>query len=251
MKELIKENKLIAAILIAAILIGGALVFAAIKLGGGSTSSKSFAKQFEQYQADLEQSAKDDEIAQMQEVAGKVPETTKNDHVKGDLDALVTIYEYSDFECPFCKRFYQTPEQLVKNNDGLVNTVYRHFPLPFHDPLATTEALASECAADQGKFWEYHDEVFKRTESNNGLEVSELSVIARDLGLDAGQFKSCLDSEKHLGKVEIDIAGGQLAGVTGTPGSIIKNNKTGEVRFIAGAYPIEALQEAIDELTGK
>ena len=245
-----KENKLLIVILAAAILIAGSLVFLGLRMDGGS-SQKPFAEQLKEYEAAQQQAQLDAqaEAVKAQEAKAKnVPELTDVDHINGNPDALVTIFEYSDFECPFCKRFYQTPDQLVKNNEGKVNATYRHFPLGFHDPLATTQAIASECAADQGKFWEYHDLVFETTNSNMGMEVSELYVIAKKVGLNAGTFKTCLDSRKHLDKIKADMEGGAASGVTGTPGSIIKNNKTGEVRFISGAYPIESLQAAIDEL---
>lgn len=248
-----KENKLIITIIAAAVLLAGALVFLGIKMGGnGSGSQKSFAEQLAEYEQEQQQAEvlkqQEAEKAQ-QEQAKLVAATDEQDHVKGDKDALITIYEYSDFECPFCKRFYQTPDELVKNNKGKVNTVFRHFPLSFHDPLATKEAMASECAAEQGKFWEYHDLIFETTKSNMGLEEKELYNFAKKLGLNTSKFNSCLDTEKYKDKVQKDIASGAAAGVTGTPGSIIKNHKTGEVRFINGAYPIEALQSAIDELS--
>jgi len=250
----LKENKLIVSIVVAALLIAGSLVFLGLRMGGGDTSSKSFDEQLAEYNKTQEQAAANAQIEADQanaENAKNVPAITEDDNVLGKKDAEITIFEYSDFECPFCKRFYKTPAQLVKDNKGKVNTVYRHFPLPFHNPLATKEALASECAADQGKFWEYHDEIFERTNSNIGMEESELAVIAKDLKLNTTEFKACYDSEKHADKVNADMKGGEASGVTGTPGSIIKNNETGEVRFIAGAYPIESLQSAIDELLEK
>lgn len=249
-----KTQTLIIVIVAAAILISGSLIFLGIQMNKSNSSTGetlTFAEQLENYQKEMQekqaQVQKEAERAAA-EKAKNVPVTHAGDHVKGNKNALVTIYEYSDFECPYCKRFYLTPDQLVKNNKGKVNTVFRHFPLSFHDPIATKEALAAECASDQGKFWEYHDEIFKRTKSNKGLKESDLAVIAKDLNLKVDRFTQCLDSEKYLDKVKSDIAGGADSGVTGTPGSIIKNNKTGEVRFISGAYPIEAMQAAIDEL---
>lgn len=255
----VKENTLVFAILLAAILIAGSLVFLGVRMGnsGGnatannSGSQLSFAEQLAEYEAQQQQAQIEAQQAQerlAQEQAKNVDAPNDEDHILGDRDALISIIEYSDFECPFCKRFYPTPKQLVQDNDGLVNSVFRHFPLSFHDPLATTQAMASECAADQGKFWEYHDQVFERTDSNMGMEVSELTTIARDLGLNMSTFTSCLDSEEHRDKVQEDIASGTAAGVTGTPGNIIRNNETGDVRFLPGAYPIESVQAAINEL---
>ena len=248
-----KENKTIIAIIIASVLIAGSLIFLGLRLGNNSntTNQVSFAEQLEEYQKQQEQAQIEAQAEQEKLAAQKAKDVippNEDDHILGDRDALISIIEYSDFECPFCKRFSPTPKQIIEANPGEVNHVFRHFPLGFHDPLATTEAIASECAAEQGKFWEYHDEVFERTNSNNGLEVSELNVIARDLDLNASQFDSCLESRKYLEDVQEDIASGTEAGVTGTPGNIIRNNKTGEVRFLPGAYPVEAVQAAIDEL---
>ena len=98
-------------------------------------------------------------------------------------------------------------------------------------------------------FWKYSDKIFETTDSNGrGMEVSELTTLAREVGVNTSEFQACLDSEKFLAEVQADITSGQNAGVTGTPGNIIRNNKTGEVRFLPGAYPIEAVQAAIDEL---
>ncbi len=253
-----KENKLMATIIAAAILIAGSLVFLGLRMSGNTGSQKPFAEQLKEYQdsqkqAQLDEQAKQEKLAA--EKAKNVAPINDTDHVYGKKDAQITIYEYSDFECPFCKRFYKTPAQLVKNNDGLVNTVFRHFPLGFHDPLATKQALASECVADLGgndKFWQYHDKIYETTNSNgNGMKVSQLTTLATNLGISKSAFQTCLNSEKFMDKVKADIASGAASGVTGTPGNIIKNNKTGEVRFVPGAYPIESLQVSINELLGK
>ena len=248
----VADNKIIVTILAAAILIAGSLVFLGIRLGnGGGAATGNFAEQLAAYEAQQQEAqyaAQAEQERLAAEKAKNVLAPNDDDHILGDRDALISIIEYSDFECPFCKRFASTPKLALEANPGVVNSVFRHFPLGFHDPLATTEALASECAAEQGKFWEYHDEIFERTNSNGGLEVSELNKIARDLGLKGSQFDACLDSRKYIEDVQADIRTGTEAGVTGTPGNIIRNNKTGEVRFLPGAYPIENIQAAIDEL---
>ena len=251
-----KENKTIIAIIIAAVLVAGSLIFLGLKLGNnsGSTNQLSFAEQLEEYQkqqeqAQIEAQAEQEKLAAEQ--AKNVIPPNEDDHILGDRDALISIIEYSDFECPFCKRFSPTPKQAIEANPGEVNHVFRHFPLGFHNPLATQQALASECVADLGgndKFWQYHDRIFETTESNIGMEASELTTLAKEVGVNVNEFQACLDSEKFLAEVQADIKSGADAGVTGTPGNIIRNNKTGEVRFLPGAYPIEAVQAAIDEL---
>ena len=251
-----KENKTITAIIIASVLIAGSLIFLGLRLGNNSdtTNQVSFAEQLEEYQKQQEQAQIEAQAEQEKLAAQKAKDVippNEDDHILGDRDALISIIEYSDFECPFCKRFSPTPKQAIEANPGEVNHVFRHFPLGFHDPLATQQALASECVADLGgneKFWQYHDRIFETTESNIGMEASELTTLAKEVGVNVNEFQACLDSEKFLAEVQADMKSGADAGVTGTPGNIIRNNKTGEVRFLPGAYPIEAVQAAIDEL---
>lgn len=255
-----KNNKIIISIIIAGVLIAGSLVFLGTSLGNnsGTTNQASFAEQLEEYQKQQEQ-AQIDAQAEQQKIADKkaknVVPPNEDDHILGNKDALISIIEYSDFECPFCKRFVETPQQAIAANPGLVNLVYRHFPLSFHDPLATKQALASECVADisgNEKFWEYHDKIFETTNSNGkGMEPSQLTTLAKEVGINTTEFQECLDSEKFLSKVKADIKSGADAGITGTPGNIIRNNTTGEVRVLSGAYPIEAVQAAVDELTAE
>ena len=232
-----KENKIIITIAIVGILIAGSLIFLGLQLssnGSNSGSELTFAEQLEDYQKEQEQlqiQAQEEQLRLAEIQAKNVIPPNDEDHVLGDQDALISIIEYSDFECPFCKRFYKTPKQIIENNPGVVNSVYRHFPLGFHDPLATQQALASECVADIGgneKFWEYHDKIFETTDSNGrGMEVSKLTTLAKEVGVNVSEFQSCLDSEKFLAEVQADITSGQNAGVTGAPGNIIRNNETG------------------------
>jgi protein-disulfide isomerase len=252
-----KENKTIITIIIAAVLVAGSLIFLGLRLGNdsGSSNQLSFAEQLEDYQKQQEQvqiEAQAEQEKQAAEQAKNVIPPNDDDHILGDRDALISIIEYSDFECPFCKRFSPTPKQALDANPGEVNHIFRHFPLGFHNPLATQQALASECVADIGgndKFWQYHDLIFETTDSGGkGIEFSELTTLATEVGVNTTEFQACLDSEKFLADVQADMKSGVDAGVTGTPGNIIRNNKTGEVRFLPGAYPIEAVQAAINEL---
>ena len=128
--------------------------------------------------------------------------------------------------------------------NGKVNWIYRHFPLSFH-PNAQKAAEASECAFEQGgndKFWEYADVLFTK-----GADNTQLATYAADLGLDVDAFQKCLDSGKYAQKIADEESGGQTAGVNGTPGNIIINNKTGEKRLVSGAQAYESFQKIIDE----
>jgi protein-disulfide isomerase len=181
-----------------------------------------------------------------------------DDPVLGDKNAPVTIVEFSDYECPFCKRhFDQTFPQLVKTyvDTGKVKIVYRDFPLSFHDPMATKEAVAANCAREQGgdkKYFEFHDEIFKRTISNgNGLNDEKIQTIAKDLGLNTGKFTSCLSNQSQADEVKKDIADGTAAGASGTPTFVIgKTTSNGEIdgELLVGAQPFAAFQAVIDPL---
>lgn len=181
-----------------------------------------------------------------------------DDPVLGDKNAPVTIVEFSDYECPFCKRhFDQTFPQLVKEyiNTGKVKLVYRDFPLSFHDPMATKEAVAANCAREQGgdsKYFEYHDEIFTRTKSNgNGLSEADLTTIATDLGLNLNSFNSCIADTAQADEVKKDVADGSAAGASGTPTFVIgKSTGNGEIDgdLVVGAQPYAAFQAVIDPL---
>ncbi|KPJ85022.1 hypothetical protein AMJ57_04795, partial [Parcubacteria bacterium SG8_24] len=159
------------------------------------------------------------------------------DHVRGAADASVTLIEYSDFECPFCSRFHPTMKQIMDEFEGQVRWVYRHYPLGFHAE-ARPAALASECAGEQGKFWEYADELY---ENQSSLGEDYYEELAAELGLNMSQFRSCLSSEKYGSKVSGDLSGGTAAGVQGTPGTIILG-ADGSAQLVPGALPFESVK---------
>lgn len=181
-----------------------------------------------------------------------------DDPVLGDKNAPVTIVEFSDYECPFCKRhFDETLPQLVKEyvETGKVKIVYRDFPLSFHDPMATKEAVAANCAREQGgdnKYFEFHDEIFKRTISNgNGLNDEKIGDIAKDLSLNTSKFTACLSTQAQTDEVKQDIADGTAAGASGTPTFVIgKTTSNGEINgdLVVGAQPFAAFQAVIDPM---
>lgn len=179
---------------------------------------------------------------------GTVKPISKDDHVRGDAKAEVTLYEWSDFECPFCKRFHPTMTQLMSEYKGKVRWVYRHFPLSFHQN-AQKEAEASECANELGgndAFWKYTDKIFERTNSGGtGIALTDLAPIAKEIGLDEGKFQKCLDSGKYAAHVTQDMNDGSSAGVTGTPGTIIVG-KDGTSQLVPGAVPYDQLKAMVD-----
>ena len=176
------------------------------------------------------------------------------DHILGNPNAPISLIEYSDYECPFCKRFHETAKAIMKAYDGKINWVYRHFPLPFHNPGAEKEAEASECVNELGgndAFWKYTDAVYERTKSNgNGFPLNQLGPLAKELGLDEKQFTQCYESGKYAARVKEDLDEGVKIGVAGTPANIILNNQTGQVVLKTGAQPFAAFKPEIDKMIG-
>lgn len=177
-----------------------------------------------------------------------------NDPVLGKKDAPVTIVEFSDFECPFCKRaFTEVLPQLKKEyiETGKVKLVYKDFPLDFH-ANAQKEAEAAQCAFDEGgdsAYYQFHDSIFTQTKGNGtGLALTELPLIAQKLGLDQAKFQQCLDSGKNEQEVKDDMAEGEKVGVSGTPSWVIgkSNGDSIEGKLIVGAQPYAALKAVID-----
>ena len=180
------------------------------------------------------------------------PVSPQRDHIYGNPNAEVSLIEYSDFECPFCKRFHVTAKGVVDSYDGRVNWVYRHFPLAFHNPGAQKQAEATECAGALGgndAFWRFSDKIYERTRSNgNGFPLSGLLPLAEEIGLDTGDFRACLESGKFTERVLEDYNDGTNIGITGTPGNVLRNNRTGDVVVRAGAVPAANLKNALDGL---
>lgn len=182
-------------------------------------------------------------------VLDKVRAIAADDHVLGDPDAPVKIVEYSDPECPFCKRFHATMQDVVKEYNGKVAWVYRHFPLDTLHPKARKEAEATECAAELGgneKFWGYISRLYEVTPSNNGLDPLELPNIAAYVGLDAAQFNACLSSGRQAQRVAKDYNEAVAVGGRGTPYSVVIN-ASGKKTTIPGALPLESVKEIVDE----
>ena len=171
--------------------------------------------------------------------AGKVAPVKDTEYVKGDKNAKVTLIEYSDFQCPYCARHASTVDKVMEEYAGKVKLVFRHFPLSFH-PEAQKASEATECAGEQGKFWEMHDKVFEAN-TNKNMKVETWKSAAKELGLNTSQFNTCLDTGKYEDKVKSDFTEGQSVGVKGTPATFINGE------MVSGAVPFEKFQEIIDK----
>jgi len=176
-----------------------------------------------------------------------------DDPVKGNLNAPITIVEFSDFQCPFCAKFHSTTlPQLQANyiDSGKVKFVYRDFPIQSIHPNAVPAALASECADEQGMFWEYHDLVFENQKKWQGLSgrimIDTFEQYALELGLNTSDFNTCFESEKYVDEVTKDLQDGASYGITGTPGFFIGNDELGYVKII-GAQPYPVFERLIED----
>jgi len=156
---------------------------------------------------------------------------------RGPENAPVEIVEFSDFQCPFCYQAHPTVAKVLSTYGDKIRFVYRHFPLPNH-PNARPAAEAAACAAEQDKFWQYHDRLF---ENQSLLSASDLKQHAAVLGLDTAKFGACVDSRKYRSAVDEDVQAGEEVGVSGTPAFFING------RVLGGAQPFEAFKRVIDE----
>ena len=178
-----------------------------------------------------------------------------DDPFLGPKDAVVTVVEFSDFQCPYCAaamdlepslvaRFKQSnpsweaavPKLKELAREGKIKFVYRDFPLSGH-ANAQKAAEATECANEQGKFWEMHDKLFA---NYNGLSIASIKQFAKDLGLNSAEFDQCLDSGQMAAEVKKDLADGQAAGVSGTPAFFING------QLVSGAQPFSAFEPIIN-----
>ena len=161
------------------------------------------------------------------------------ENIKGNPTSPVTITVFSDFQCPFCANYHKTLQQISGNYPDKVYLVFKHFPLPGH-PQSRSAANAAECAAEQGKFWEFADKLFE-----NQARLGEndfYQKIAADLNLNVSQFTDCISSKKYNGKVEKNYQEGLSKKIKGTPASFI-NGET-----LSGAASYEKLKGIIDNL---
>lgn len=180
------------------------------------------------------------------------PQVVKVDNGKlptlGNNDAKVTIVEFSDFQCPFCKRYIDETHEQIKEkyiDTGKVKLAYRHYPLTSIHPNAQKAGEASECANEQDKFWDYHDKLFVEQETWSPLTLTDATNsfvdYAGELGLNTDQFRSCLDSDKYKAAVEADLEAGNKVQVDGTPAFFVNGYR------LVGAQPFSEFERVIEE----
>ena len=158
------------------------------------------------------------------------------DLFQGKADAPITLIEFSDFECPYCARVQSTLKSVQKTYGDKIRLVFRHYPLPFHKG-APKAAEASQCAADQGQFWAFHDGLF---DDQDDFTQARFEKLAATLKLDSKTFKKCLSSGRHAGRVAADGKEGQRLGISGTPTFFVNGIK------LVGAVSLRQFQKTID-----
>lgn len=223
-----------------AIVIAGVLVAGAVIYGNGNSSTPTASDTTQQG------------ITQESGSTDSVRPVSSDDHIKGNPDAQVVIVEYSDFECPFCKRFHDTMNQVMDEygKDGQVAWVYRHFPLDqLHPVKARAEAVASECVNEIGgneAFWQFADRFFELTPSNNQTDIETvIPQIVQEIGIDSQKFDTCMNSGKYDQHIESDIANAVETGGRGTPWSIVIA-PNGKAFPLSGAQPYASVKQLIE-----
>jgi protein-disulfide isomerase len=168
----------------------------------------------------------------------RVTVSTEGAPLRGAAEARVTLVEFSDFQCPYCKRAQATLKQILERYPGKVRHLFRDFPLESLHPEAKRAAEAARCAQDQGKFWEYHDVLFANSPN---LATDDLRRYAEQVGLEVPTFERCVSSGVHRATVQRDVEEGARLGVNGTPAFFING------RALHGAQPLEAFARVIEE----
>ncbi len=197
------------------------------------------------------QPAAPDTVVDVPAVPSYPAPTVDDDPVLGDPAAPVTLIEFSDFQCPFCRRFYEGALPQIKKNyidTGKVKLVFRDFPLPFH-PMAISAAQSANCAGEQGKYWEMHDQIFDQQAGESGtvqFTKDDLITWAQGVaGLDQTKWKTCFESDKYSTEINNDLADGNTAGVNGTPTVFINGTP------LVGALPYAAFAQEIEAALAK
>jgi len=186
----------------------------------------------------------------------KVKKITEGTYILWNPDAKISFVEYSDLECPFCKKLHNawTVDKILADYNGEVNYIFKQFPLDFH-ANAQKEAEALLCAWDlwgSKKYYSYIDAIFKRTTSNgHWFALDALVPLAKELWLSEPKFKQCLDSGKYASRIISETSEWQEFGVTWTPWNVIINKETGEYKILPGAYPFDSFKSIIDGLLKK
>ncbi|MBI4085322.1 MAG: DsbA family protein [Candidatus Liptonbacteria bacterium] len=224
--ETVKKEKdylLPASIIVAAVLISGAIIYLVGSSKGGNNQGGDSGT-----------------------ISDSLKKETPRDVILGEPNAPVTIIEYGDYQCPFCSRFFDTTERSIRENyvkPGKAKMVFRNFQ--FIGAESELAAQAAECAKDQGSFWAYHDAIYAAElrdgkENNGNLNKTLFVQIANDLKLNVNDFTSCYDSGKYVNQVKDDTSSGSSLGINSTPTLFVNG------QVVKGALPYEQFQPIIE-----
>ena len=233
-------------ILLAGVLIAGAVIFGQMN----SAKNQELAVQSGQNQDTASENAMN------QPNPDNINPVTKDDHIRGNLDAKVKIVEYSDFECPYCKLFHKNLNEVMDKyeDSGEVAWVFRQLPLEqLHPKNALTVALASECVADikgGDSFWKFADSFFENSPSNDKTDLSTvLPKLYKEIGVDQAKVESCIENGKFYDKITTDIQNAVDTGAQGTPWTIIIGPE-GKTYPVNGAKSATEMSQIIDRILG-
>jgi protein-disulfide isomerase len=221
-----KDHVLAISIVIAALVIGGSFIYGS----GARTGSGSLART-------------DTTIPRQPTTHNP---TADDDVILGDPNAPITLIEFGDYQCPYCKKMFDETEKRIRDAyiaTGKVKMVYRDFPLDSIHPYARVAAEAAECARDEGKYWAYHDELYAR---QSKIPELDFVALAEKVGLNESAFRACIEAKKYTAEVEKDYQDGIASGITGTPATFVLGRDGKVAKFIEGAQPYEIFKAAID-----
>lgn len=240
-----KNNSIVISIVIGSVLIAGSLVFLGLQISSNSTTYEDIEQGIETY------------IQKQQEESNKISykgDLADDDAILGNPKAKLTIVEFSDYQCPFCRKFYNETLPKIKEkyiDTGKVNLVYRDFPLDFHKG-AIPAAAAAECARDQDgdeAYYQMHDKIFdgQNALGQGTVNIPDESLIsyAQEMNLDMTEFNECFNDEKIREEINEDYIVGQKIGITGTPAFVIDG------QLLEGAQPFEVFDQAIQSVLNK
>lgn len=205
------------------------------------------ARSLESLAARKQQEMVEAKYAKYQAAAETVP---GDKSIYGNVNARFTLVEFSDLECPYCKRFHNTPKEIVDASQGNINWEWKHLPLSFHNPAARKEALAAECVREQQGnrgFWVFLDDVFANSRGN-GQGVPDLDGLIAGVGADVQKAQQCMDEGRYDDKIDADLQMAASNGINGTPATFVVDNTTGRHQLLTGAQPAAAFMAAIRKM---
>lgn len=176
--------------------------------------------------------------------------TRTRHHLYGNENARFTLIEYSDLECPFCKKFHSVLKKVIDSSLGLVNWQWKHLPLPIHNPMAAIEAEAAECVASiagNRAFWVYLEQIFEETKGN-GQGAGNLVSIAQNMGIDEQLVSDCINAQKFRDKVDTEFKQAKDLGIHSAPVTFIVDNQTGQNILLRGVQIPEAIVSTIQRM---